>query len=301
MTPHDDAHDRFSPENARRALLAACAEIGVSVGDAELLRMGENAIFILRREGIVARVARSDDRRQKVERELAAARWLARHGYPAVRVVEEIAPQPVQADGRLVTFWVLIDESGSASFEDLGALLRDLHALSAPDFALPQFNPFSAVPGRLANPGSADPRAVAFLTDLYRHLEPRYAGLEFAAPFGMIHGDAHRGNVIPTKSGPVLTDFEVVAWGPREWDLTPTAMAMDRFGLPRATYESFSRTYGFDVTAWPGYPVLRSVRELTMTTWLMQIIDVSPERRHEFEHRITTMRNGKRTELWHPF
>lgn len=137
MTSHDDTRDRFSPETAQRALLAACAEAGVSADDAELFRMGENAIFMLRGEGIVARVARSNDRLPKVERELAVARWLARHGYPAVRVVEEIAPQPVQSDGRLVTFWVLIHESGSASFEDLGALLRDLHALPAPDFALP--------------------------------------------------------------------------------------------------------------------------------------------------------------------
>ena len=301
MSSDETAGAPFTEESARRALADACAKVGVSADGAELFRMGENAMFMLRHDGIVVRVARSDARIQKVEKELAVARWLASNDYPATRVADEIAAQPIHADGRLVTFWGLVEESGKASYNDLGALLRGMHALPAPDFELPQFTPFSAVPGRLANPGNADPSAVAFLSDLYHDVKDRYNSLEFALPLGVIHGDAHRGNVIVTPSGPILTDFEVVSWGPREWDLTPTALSMDRFGLPRETFEEFSRNYGFDVTQWPGYPVLRSVRELTMLTWLMQIIDVSPDRKAEFEHRIASMRAGKTTEPWHAF
>ena len=301
MTSHDMASAPFTRESAQRALADACRKAGISAAGAELFRIGENAIFMLRRDGIVARVARSDGHLQKVEKELAVARWLASNDYPAVRVAEEITEQPVHADGRLVTFWGLVDDSGKASYEDLGKLLHDMHALPAPDFELPKFTPFSAVPGRLANPGSADLAAVEFLTNLYHDVDTRYAGLEFAVPLGVIHGDAHRGNVIATSSGPVLTDFEVVSWGPREWDLTPTALSMDRFGLPRETFEKFSLNYGFDVTQWHGYPVLRSVRELTMVTWLMQLIDVSPDRRAEFEHRVASIREGRTTESWHPF
>lgn len=298
MSSLETAGAPFTAEAARRALVDACAKAGISADGAELFRMGENAIFMMRSDRLVVRVARNDQAIKKVEKELAVARWLADDDYPSVRVAEEITDQPIHADGRLVTFWVLVDETGKASYNDLAGLLRDLHAMPSPDFELPQFTPFSAVPGRLANPGNADPAAVGFLTDLYHNVQSRYAALEFAIPLGVIHGDSHRGNVIATPSGPILTDFEVVSWGPREWDLTPTALAVDRFGLPRETYEEFCRTYGFDVTQWPGYPVLRSVRELTMLTWLMQLVDVSPNHKAEFEHRIGSMRTGRTTEPW---
>lgn len=296
----DDAKTRFSAETARATLERTCAELDVATTDAKLIRMGENAMFALPADKLVVRIARTVERRERVERELAVARWLADNEYPAVRVAEQFE-QPLAVDGRLVTFWQLIDESGKATFGDLAGLLRDMHALPAPAFTLPRFDPFTSVPGRLANPGNADKAAVTFLTQLYEDVRVRYANLAFPSPFGVIHGDAHRGNVIPTADGPVLADFEVVAWGPREWDLTPTAMSVDRFGLPREAYESFADTYGRDVTEWPDFSVLRAVRELTMVTWLMQIIDESPERAREFYHRVASLREGKPHELWHQF
>ena len=300
MNDHDDGETRFSTETARATLERTCAEVGLATADAKLIRMGENAMFALHAEKIVVRIARTVERRERVERELAVARWLADNDFPAVRVAEEFE-QPRAIDGRLVTFWHLVDESGKATFDDLAGLLRDMHSLPAPAFELPRFNPFTAVPGRLANPGNADESAVAFLTQLYDEVRGRYATLVFPSPFGVIHGDAHRGNVIPTSGGPLLADFEVVAWGPREWDLTPTAISVDRFGMPRATYESFARTYGRDVTTWSDFSVLRSTRELTMVTWLMQIIDESPDRAREFNHRVASLRDGKPHELWHAF
>ena len=74
----------------------------------------------------------------------------------------------------------------------------------------------------------------------------------------------------------MLLDFESAAIGPREWDLLPTAIAVERYGLPEEQYQEFAGTYGFDVRAWAGYPVLREIRELTMTTWIMQNIGRSP-------------------------
>jgi Ser/Thr protein kinase RdoA (MazF antagonist) len=56
----------------------------------------------------------------------------------------------------------------------------------------------------------------------------------------LIHGDAHRSNLRATASGVLLSDFDVVAFGPREWDLTPTALAADRFGLPGDEYATFA-------------------------------------------------------------
>ncbi|MFD6158061.1 phosphotransferase enzyme family protein [Nocardia sp. NPDC060256] len=290
----------FTAETARRALESACTTNGLKQSEAELIRLGENAIFILPQEGVVARIARTVANRDRVERELAVARWLDQNDYPAVRVAEHLT-QPIEADQRLVTFWHEVDIVGEATLDDLAVLLRDFHALPAPEFTLPQFNPFSAVPTRLADPGNADPDAVAYLTDLYEELRTKYATLTFDAPLGVIHGDAHRGNVMVSAAGPLLSDFEVVAWGPREWDLTTTAMALQRFDLPQQEYESYVRIYGRDVTQWSGFPIMSGVRELTMTTWLMQLVDHSADRAREFAHRIDSLRAGDRQRRWHAF
>jgi hypothetical protein len=56
------------------ALRAACAQAGFSSDGAELLRLGENAIFQLADAPIVVRIARSADRMRRVHKELCIAR-----------------------------------------------------------------------------------------------------------------------------------------------------------------------------------------------------------------------------------
>jgi hypothetical protein len=49
-----------------------------------------------------------------------------------------------------------------------------------------------------------------------------------------------------------------------------TAMYYDSLGWhARGEYEAFARVYGCDVRQWPGYPVLREVREFLMVTWIV--------------------------------
>jgi hypothetical protein len=96
----------------------------------------------------------------------------------------------------------------------------------------------------------------------------------------------------------VLSDFESAAIGPREWDLLPTAIAVERYGLAEERYEEFAVAYGFDVRGWPGYPVLREIRELTMTTWIMQNIGQSPAAAGEFSRRVGSLRDGDSGRAW---
>ena len=56
---------------------------GFTSDDAELLRLGENAIYRLAAAPIVVRIARSG-RLRRVEKELCVARWLAAADVPAV-------------------------------------------------------------------------------------------------------------------------------------------------------------------------------------------------------------------------
>ncbi|MCX4094696.1 aminoglycoside phosphotransferase family protein [Nocardia sp. alder85J] len=210
----------FNAESSHHTLQLAALEADVRIDDARLLRMGENAIYALESAGVVARIARSDERLPRVEKELAVARWLAHHGYPAVRVAERL-PQPIRVDGRVVTFWNLVDIVGEATTDQLAALLREFHSLPQPGFPLQTFDPFVAVPDRLSNPGNADPDDVAFLTEMYHQLRESYSAIEFPE-LTTIHGDAHLGNVLATANGPLLSDFEVVAHGPWQWTSPPS-------------------------------------------------------------------------------
>ena len=293
---------QFTEANAARALTEACKQTHLEATSTELLRLGENALYTLPKEGLVVRIARSVDLRERVQRELDVARWLARLGFPATRVAERVR-QPVEVRGRLVTFWELVhlDPDTVASLDDLGRMLRDLHNLPSPPFTLPRFDPFSVVTRRLAAPGMADPADVVFLRALHEQLVGTYASLRFPRDFGLIHGDAHRGNLLVCSDGVLLSDFEVVAFGPRVWDLTVTALAQDRFGVSSEEYQSFVKAYGYDVTEWDGYEALRTVRELTMTTWLMQNVGESQRIADEFRVRVSSLREGEHERRWRAF
>ena len=99
----------------------------------------------------------------------------------------------------------------------------------------------------------------------------------------------------------MLSDFESDAIGLREWDLLPTAIAVERYGLAEERYRQFAATYGFDVRGWAGYPVLRKVRELTMTTWIMQNIGESSHVTDEFALRVSSLRDRDFERPWNFF
>ncbi|HET9257289.1 MAG TPA: aminoglycoside phosphotransferase, partial [Pseudonocardiaceae bacterium] len=111
-------------------------------------------------------------------------------------------------------------------------------------------------------------------------------------------GQAEIGNVLLRAGRPVLTDFERVAIGPREWDLIDTAVTATRFGLPEQRYRDFSDAYDFDVRTWDGYGTYRRLWELRATTWLMQNRHHSREVDREIETRLQTWRDGNSDARW---
>ena len=272
--------------------------------NAELLRLGENAIYRLRSVPLVARIARTADYLPDIETEVAVARWLESVGLPAVRLAGPDV-QPVVADGRVVTFWELITERAVyGSVAELAALLRWLHALEPPSsLVLPELRPFGRVEPRIARAGlSEDDRR--FLRDRLADLRARYAALQFVLPPGPVHGDANVGNILRRQadSVAVLIDLDGFAAGPREWDLVLTAMYFERFGWHTAQeYAAFVGIYGFDVMGWPGYPVLADIRELTMVTWLAQNTGESPKIATEVAKRVADLRSGTGHRDWAPF
>ncbi|OLZ63339.1 phosphotransferase [Streptomyces amritsarensis] len=274
-----------------------------------LLRLGENALFASPAQGLVYRVARTDAARDKVEKELATARWLLAQNFPGLAPRDEI-PQPLPAAGRLVTFWQYVAPADPApELADLAVLLRDLHALPTPDFPLPALDPFpvmrdrlrtAAVPGTDESDAAVSEKDLAFLTEACDANEAAFHDLVASDPdAGLVHGDAHRGNLLRDGDRVLLIDYEAVALGPRSWDLLPTATGVDRFGLAPSEYAEFCALYGADVTRRDEYRLLRTVRELGMTTWLMQNVPHSAPAAEEFAVRMASLREGDHAARWH--
>jgi hypothetical protein len=293
----------FSAESTRQTLEIVCSVAGLDAGGAELLRLGENAIYRLRSVPLVARIARTVDYLPDIETEVAAARWLESVAFPAARLAGP-ADQPLVADGRVVTFWELVSERTEyGTVAELAVLLRWLHDLEPPSsLVLPVLRPFARVAARIDGAELAE-RDRAFLRARLAELRERYAGLEFVLPAGPVHGDANVGNVIRRADGvAVLIDMDGFAAGPREWDLVLTAMYFERFGWHTAQeYREFVTGYGFDVMTWPGYPVLRDIRELIMVAWLAQNTREGPEIAVEVSKRIADLRVGDGFRDWAPF
>ena len=96
----------------------------------------------------------------------------------------------------------------------------------------------------------------AELADLESALT-RLDGIEPLVAPGLLHGDAHLGNLIAAPVGPLICDFDSTAVGRREWDLIPAAVGTHRFGYTPDVRQGLARAYGLGITTWPGLDALR--------------------------------------------
>lgn len=302
MTDANSDTAPFSATVAEDVLAAACAQAELDGGGARLLRLGENALFHLPAEAVVVRIARTMDYWRDAIKEVSVSRWLADAQFPATRV-HQVA-QPIEVSRHPVTFWRFIDgrKGSPADVADLGALLRRLHAMPKPaEFDLPHEDILGRVCGRIEKAPVA-PADKDFLLRRFHELDAAVAGLRYPLTLAPTHGDAHVQNLMIRDGQPVLIDFERFAWGHPEWDISMTATEYLTAGWwTDAEYDSFVEAYGYDVTSWSeGFPVLRAVHEIKMTTWLMQNVNESPEIAREYETRMQTIR-GQGAPRWRPF
>jgi aminoglycoside phosphotransferase (APT) family kinase protein len=293
--------DPFTSAEALATLDEACQATGRSAEAATLLRLGENAIFLLGRDPVVVRIARDLSTLNDAQKEVAVASWLRDVQLPAAETTGH--PQPIIARGRPVTFWKLIDDTGAkATVAELGAILRRLHALPVPgSLPLPELDMFGRVAKRIdaAHISETDR---SFLTDRLSSLRARYQDLRYALPPSAVHGDAHQSNLIKRPDGTaILIDFERFAFGHPETDLSVTATEYLIGWHTDEQYAGFVRAYGYDVMDWAGFPVIRAVNELKMTTWLMQNIGESDRIAAEFRTRLASLRDDRAPRDWQPF
>ncbi|MFD7550162.1 phosphotransferase enzyme family protein [Streptomyces sp. NPDC059816] len=291
----DEARAREVLDAARLPFAGTNALAGA---DAELLALGENAVFAV--GDLVVKVGRGPQLLERARRELDVAAWLAAAGVPAVRAA--------QADARLVeghpvTVWHRLPTAvRPARGEDLAVLLREVHALPAPDVPLPGRDLLGGVERWLRLAGAAiDPADAAFLRERRDGFASAAAALTPRLEPGPIHGDALPRNVHVGPDGPVLVDLETFSYDLREHDLVVMALSHDRYGLSADAYAAFTDAYGWDVRSWDGCAVLRGARETASCAWVAQHAPGNPKALVEFRRRVASLRDGDATVRWHPF
>ncbi|MEU1385920.1 MULTISPECIES: aminoglycoside phosphotransferase family protein [unclassified Nonomuraea] len=292
----------FTTTEALATLHETCESAGLASQDARLIRLGENALFALPAEQVVVRIARSIEVLDDVHKEVAVSAWLNDSGIPAARTTAH--DQPLIVRGHPVTLWHLIPDSGShATLDDLAGILRVLHGLAVPaDLELPAMDILSRISERINAASVLTDEDRDFLLTRRCELQSAYDELTFPLTPCAVHGDAHNENLIRTVDGRVLLiDFERFAFGPPETDLAVTAIEHTVGWGTRTEYDRFAERYGFDVLAWEGYPVLRDINELKMTTWLMQNVDEDAAIAREFRNRMNSLRNPDAPRRWRAF
>ncbi|MFF7335676.1 aminoglycoside phosphotransferase family protein [Streptomyces sp. NPDC090306] len=285
-------------EATARGVLAAAGALPGPAREARLLALGENAVFAA--GDLVVKVGRDAELLGRARRELEIAEWLAGAGVPAVRAAE---PDARLVDEHPVTVWHrLPDPVRPAGPRDLAALLRLVHALPAPDFALPRRELLGGVERWLRLAGDAvDPADAAYLRERRDGFAAAAAALTPHLAPGPIHGDALPRNVHVGPDGPVLVDLETFSADLREHDLVVMALSRDRYGLPAESYDAFTDEYGWDVRAWDGCSVLRGARETASCAWVAQHAPSNPRALEEFRRRVASLREGDESVRWYPF
>lgn len=269
-------------------LAAAGVMAGIDTAEAKLIRDGTNAIYEL--ADVVARIGRVGGERG-ARTSVTAARWLAASDVPVVRPLTTVE-QPMLVDGRPVTWWRRLPQHRHATPAELGAILRELHALPQPASAwVPELDPLEGIEARIcaAHVSRDDHR---WLHEHAAELLAQYTDLPSGLPPRVIHGDAWQGNVVvPDGGGPTLLDLDHVSFGPPEWDLVPLAVDHTDFArISMEDYQGFVNAYGHDVTRWAGYDTLAAIRELRWTAFALSKAGTGGAAAREAEHRIACLR-----------
>lgn len=300
----ESARGGFTSARATRVLAEACRAVRLDHDGAELIRLGENALFRLASVPVIVRIARSIDYLPSARNEVAVSRWLMGEGFPVVRAVEDLR-QPLLIDGHPVTFWhLIVGGDRGATYGELGAVLRDLHSLVPPDdLELPSFSVFGRSDLRLDRAVGIPDEDIEFLRERGRDLRDQLAQLRFASSIGPVHGDAHTDNLMVDQRGRVhLIDLENFSLDHAEWDLEVSAHEYDRLGWVTAEqYAAFTESYGRDLREWSGFKTVCAIQEFKMTTWLMQNVSEGEDIAREVRRRIASLRNDEAPRNWHPY
>lgn len=267
----------------------------------QLLHFTKAAVFVLPEENLVAKVSRPGAPYQNTAAGMDLVAWLYDQGAPVPRLASEVSARPLRIENSLVHFWGRENFAGRGSAPELAQLLKDFHRITE-DYpgSLPELDPFFDIDRYLFQLGdSLRSEDLASLHSWRGHLQDRWPKNSDLG-FGPLHGNAHRGNTALSGEKVFLLDWDLAAWGPREWDLLPETLGPRRYGKNRNDYKLFSDAYGYDVLGWRGFENTVLVRELLATLFRL-VLDKQLEGITEGQRRLAYWRGQASPPLWRGF
>jgi hypothetical protein len=214
------------------AVLAAQAiaqRHGIAAESARVLHDANNVVVHLAPSPVVAKICRAsvgDHGWRKLATELEIARHLVRAGAPVVGPSHELPPGPHIQGGFAMTFWRHHDHdpSAPASTRAAAQALAQVHeALDSYPETFTSFLDRQVSRSAKILFGDSAPSQLPtsdrdFLCSQYLSITSELHNRKLNCR--TLHGDPHRGNVLVSKDGYLLIDFESVCSGPVEWDLS---------------------------------------------------------------------------------
>lgn len=297
-----DHSDRTSEELPGGDVLARVSrEFGLDATDAQLLHHRSNAVYLLPHEQVVARLAPATRlRRERATTTIAVTRWLATQPSP-IALAPIAGDQPVITESAVATFWPYRPPTPPPALHNLAQPLRHLHGLLPPPFPVPVYRPLHRLYEALTiDSGRRQPTLTIeehiWLTRRARRLVDRFVETRYPLGNGLVHADAHRDNLLRDGDHWVLIDWDQACLGPRELDLL--AGLPDHFHEPDETRTAFLTAYGYDLTHWPHWPLLRDIAELHSLASYIRLAPDKPAAAEELMKRMDSLRSNDRFVRW---
>ena len=296
----------WTVETAAEVANAFARHAGLQDDSLSLVRFRQNALFRLPKLQLTLRIYSPHEDPSRATLMVDCARQLEAHGFPAVRSWRGIDEQPVNIHGFEVSVWQWIEQEkrNADAFHAFGHLIRRFHDLDGKlDMDVPPFDPLLKIRRRIERLNNADgfPRKyLAVLQSALHVAEQREATLrDTTLGEGVLHGDALLGNTISTATGLRLIDFDSVCYGPREWDLAPSLVAVQRFGRDIESWTAFLRGYGIAPERLVHLEAASIVKQLSMTVVLCLQHGQSEAVDREIARRISHWEKSDSSNRWY--
>ena len=275
----------------RRGLAAArtvARRLDLPHGDARVLSARGNLVVHLAPAPVVARVATLTawsraDPAAWLRRELVVARHAVARGAAVLAPAVDVDPGPHVVGPDPVTLWAFAAVgSRRPAPAEAGTALATLHAAVADlPAALPWLTPVhdqvdDALDAARAR-GLLPAPTVAALRARRDEAAARIdAAVTAGSPVGVLHGDAHAGNLVAVGDRLHWTDLEETCRGPLAWDLAVLAASSGPHGGPRAL-EAWTAASGIEID--PGaLAACTAARRVEAAAWLTCMADRFPAR-----------------------
>lgn len=285
----------------RHELSAVCGALCLDPSGARMLPSRSNAVFHLPAEAIVVRLSSANPTNEaRSAHVVSLTSWIADHGGPALAPTPH--PQPAREAGTVATLWPYLPSTRVPRPRNLAGAVRELHQLDAQPPPLPEHQPLARLHEALNLDTERDHPVLPTETRkwlLARATQLQHAYDRLSTPLGrgLIHADVQPDNLLQDRDGRwLLIDWDRASHGPRELDL---AFAVpDHFHDSDIERTEFSDAYGYDITTWTGWTLIRDITELHSLASYIRRAATNPAARDELNRRVDSLVSDKRSVEW---